>query len=518
MILINKSRLFPLLLSVSIGIYFGSLFAQDQIDEQEPNHPCEQAQVLGEAPLPFFIPGSLDSTESEPDVDFYRINGQPGQLVTITLEGQATGMGTLSDPYLGFFDESCQLQAINDDDGSTLNSRLMMTVPESGEYVLGASQCCDYWFTGGGIGSYTLSVFEPALIQYISGRVIDADTLNPLPGDTYPYASVSLYRCNDDVCNQWVNSLATAPDGTFMFTNDYMGLPLTAGTYVVNVSAQWYEWSWFGGFEVLEDEAAEIGDLALVPMAMIGFITGRLVDALHDTPLPGNAPPYAMVDIERCEEWGCYAVAGGLPTDDQGYFYVDGRTYGLSPGTYRVLARADDYYPLASDPFTLGDKESADLQDLPMMPLPIGFGDIVGCDVLPMGSVCKFSVGITNRGVGRYRGEAWAIVQYYSQTFPNRMTWFQIGRKGAENPNPIRVNLGEDKWMNLSFSLEIPESVPEGTVLCVSANIGRDPDPQFDASGDRLLFCAITQQDNELIRLSHKDSKRLLRKKEESVK
>jgi hypothetical protein len=518
MISITKARLCSLLLSASIGVYFSSLSAQDQIDEQEPNHPCEQAQFVGEAPLPFFIPGSLDSTEQDPDVDFYRITGLPGQLVSITLEGQATGMGTLSDPYLGFFDESCQLQAINDDDGSTLNSKLVVTLPDSGEYVIGVSQCCDYLFTGGGIGTYTLTVFEPVLIQYIAGRVVDSDTLSPLPGDSYPYAGVSLHRCNDFDCNQWVNSQATAPDGTFMFTNDYMGMPLTAGIYVVNVFAQWYEMGWFEPFEVLQGEAADLGDLPLVPMAMIGSITGRMVDALHNTPLPGSTPPFTMVDIERCEEWGCYAVIGGLQTDDQGYFYVDGETYGLSPGTYRVMARADDYYPLASDPFTLDDKESIDLQDLPMMPLPIGFGEIVGCDVLPMGGVCKFSVAITNRGEGRYHGQSWAIVQYFSQTFPNQMNWFQVGRAGAKNPNPLRVNLGEDKWMNLGFSLEIPQFVPEGTALCVSVNVGRDPYPQFDASGDRLLFCATTQQNNELVRLSYKDSKRLLRKKEKPEK
>jgi len=505
------ARTFLFLCALTGALLVGDLQAQTQIDEQEPNHPCADAQVLGEATLPFFVPGSLDSTYENPDVDFYRIIGQPGQLVTVTLEGQATGMGTLGDPYLGLFDELCQLQAISDDDGSTLNSRLTVTIPQSGEYVLGASMCCDYWFTGGGVGTYTLSVFEPVLIQHIAGRVVDADSLEPLPGDAFPYTGVALYRCNDYGCNQWVNSQASGPDGTFLFSSDYMGLPLTAGSYAVNISAQWYEWGWFGPFEVLEGEAAEWGDLPLDPMELIGFITGRLVDALHGTPLPGNAPPFAVVDIERCEDWGCYAVVGGLPADDQGYFYVDGQTYGLGPGTYRVQARADDYYPLTSDPFTLYDKESADLQNLPMTSLPIGYGEVVGCDVLPLGGTCNFSVQITNRGEGRYRGEAWVIVRYVPQTYPNIHTRFQIGRVGADNPNPIRVNLGDDKSMTLAFKLEIPSNFMEGTSLCVSANVGRDPEPQFNAHGDRLLFCAVTSMDGGLTRLSYKDSKRMLR-------
>jgi hypothetical protein len=494
-------------------LFSGGLFAQTVVDEIEPNDPCANAQLVEVDTLPFLVTGSFDSTEVHSDVDFYRINGTPGYEVTVTLEGQATGMGSVHDPYLGFFDDSCGLLAVNDDDGSTLNSRLVITVPDSGEYILGASVCCDYLFEGGGIGTYTLSAFEPTLIQSIAGRIIDADSLTALLGDDFPYASASLYRCNDFGCYQWVNAQPAGSDGTFLFTTDYMGFALTAGSYAVNVSAQWYESSWFGPYQVYEDEAADLGDLALVPMEMIGFITGRLIDAIHETPLPGNSPPFASVAIERCEEWGCYPLLSYIPTDDQGIFYVNGQAAGITPGTFRVVAYADEYYPLASDTFTLGDKESADLQNLPMTPLSIAFGEVTGCDVLPLGGTCRFSVQISNRGAGRYRGEAWALVRYFSQNFPYGMSSFQIGRVGAENPNPVRVNLGEDRMTTLEYKLDIPGVVSEGISLCVSVNIGRDPDPQFDTTGNHLLFCAVTQQDGELQRLSRKDSKRLLRQK-----
>jgi hypothetical protein len=104
-------------------------------------------------------------------------------------------------------------------------------------------------------------------------------------------------------------------------------------------------------------------------------------------------------------------------------------------------------------------------------------------------------------------------VRYFSQNFPYGMSSFQIGRTGAENPNPVRVNLAEERWTVLGYRLDIPRRVPEGISLCVSVNVGRDPDPQFDTTGNHLLFCAVTQQDGELQRMSRKDSKRLLRDK-----
>ena len=506
----TRTGVLYLLLALLLASASGGLAAQDPILEEETNHPCGNAQPLGEPSLPFSIVGSLDSTESEPDVDFFRVEGVSGQYLDIRLEGASTGMGDLGDPYLGFFDGDCQLIASNDDDGATLNSRLLVQVPDSGEYVLAATVCCDWQFLGGGIGSYTLSVSPAVLIGHIAGRAVDADTLEPLPGDAPPFAWAGLYRCNEYGCNEWANSVSMAGDGTFMFTLDYMGRPLTAGTYAVDISAQWYDWTWTEPFEVGEGEELYLGDILVNPVALIGSISGRLVDALDGFPLTGYSPPYAFVELERCEEWGCYIVAGGIYTDDQGIFFIDGRNYGVTPGVFRVLAQADDYYPLATDLFELGDKESVDFGDLALTPLPIAFGDVSGCDVLPMGGQCYYTVQIHNRGEGRYRGEAWSIVRYFSQTFPNRWNRFQVGRVGAQNPNPLRVSLAHDGWTTLEFRLDIPESVAEGTTICVSVNVGRDPDPQFNATGDELLFCAETHPDGTLGRLSAKESRRLL--------
>lgn len=498
----------------ALSLFLLPLGISAQIAEEEPNNPCSAAQFLGDPGLPFSVIGSLDSLPEAPDVDFYRVAGVPGQFIRIDLEGAVTNMGDLTDPYLGFFDSACNLLAVNDDSG-TLNSRLTVAVPDDGIYVLGATNCCDSEFLGGGVGSYTLTVSEPVLLGSIAGRAVDGETLLPLPGDAPPFAWVELRSCDDFGCFISVNSQAAGSDGRFLFTTDYNGSPLSAGTYEIGVFANLYSPATFGPFEVADDQDIDVGDVPVMPVELIGAVSGRLVDALDGSPLPGDSPPFAWVQLERCEDWGCFPVAG-TPTDTQGFFRIEGSAYFLSPGTYRILGQADDYYPLPGEPFFVGDGEDVDLGELPLTPLPILFGEITGCDVLPLGGVCDFSVNITHRGPGRYRGEAWAIVRYFSVEYPNLATRFQIGRMGSQNPNPQRVNLAEGKQTTLGFKLAIPASAPEGTYMCVSANVGRDPAPQFDAAGDRLLFCATTQADG-MRRLSGKESQRQLRQLEKST-
>jgi hypothetical protein len=125
------------LVMLVLGSVFGNIpmtFAQNT--EVEPNHPCPTAQDFGAVALPFTLDGSLDSTPESPDVDFFRFTGTPGSVVRVDLEGQATGKGTLGDPFLGFFDAGCNLIASNDDSGGTLNSRLVLTIPADGVFIL----------------------------------------------------------------------------------------------------------------------------------------------------------------------------------------------------------------------------------------------------------------------------------------------------------------------------------------------------------------------------------------------
>lgn len=229
--------------------------------ELEPNNSCQTAQDLGNAQYPFVLDGALDSSQT-PDVDYYRFTGTPGSLTTIDLEGQGTGKGTLGDPFLGFFDSNCNLVAINDDGGGFLNSRLEITVPSDGVFVMAATQCCDYGFFGGGNGSYQLSV---TLVQYlgsISGVVTDAVSGKPLRGDAAPFASVRLLQSTQFGWAE-VNSQMAGADGHFNFTSDSNGTPLRVGNYLVIASADQYLSYQTQSFSVGEGENHDIGNVPL---------------------------------------------------------------------------------------------------------------------------------------------------------------------------------------------------------------------------------------------------------------
>ncbi len=226
----------------------------------EPNNSCQAAQDVGAVPLPFVLDGNLDSSQT-PDVDFFRLTGAPGAAVTIDLEGQSTNKGTLGDPFLGFFNSDCNLVALNDDSNS-LNSRLEITIPADGVIILGATECCDSGFNGGGNGTYQLTVTPLQVIGSISGRLTDALTGKPLRGDVDPFAFVRLMQCDDFGCFD-VNSQTSDSEGRFFFDRDANGALLRVGNYMAVVSADQYQTGQTDVFAVAEGENYDTGDVAL---------------------------------------------------------------------------------------------------------------------------------------------------------------------------------------------------------------------------------------------------------------
>jgi hypothetical protein len=165
---------------------------------------------------------------------------------------------------LGLFDSSCNLLALDDDGSGTLNSRLVFTVPADGIFVLAATQCCDSDFLGGGIGTYRLSLTSLLVIGSISGRVVDALTGTPLPGDIFPFAFVELQRCEASGCFG-VSSQAADSAGRFQFSGDFNGQSLEVGTYQVVASAGEYITGQTAPFEVGAREDRDVGDIPLQP-------------------------------------------------------------------------------------------------------------------------------------------------------------------------------------------------------------------------------------------------------------
>jgi hypothetical protein len=477
-------RLLPGIILVLTGFLSSIAGAQ----EIEPNHPCESAQVFGLTELPFSLFGALTPTDASADVDFFRFALTPGESVQADLEGASTGQGTLGDPFLGLFDSACNLVAVNDDSGS-LNSRLSFAVPADGIVILGVTACCDGGFEGGGEGSYLLSLSRLAAIDSIFGRIIDGDTGAPLTGQDFPFASVQLQRCDDFGCFEFVGFQQADGDGLFEFTSDQFGNVLPADTYQVQASAAGFDTLTSGPFEVGDGEALDLGDLGLSRIQLIGTVSGRLVDAVSGDPVSGFIPPFAVVFLERCESGTCFAVAGASP-DLDGRFSFNGAAFSISPGSFRLRGYADDYSERVSAEFAVAAFENLEFGDFHLTPFPIQFGAVQECQIPPGGGLCEFSITASNRGPGRYRGEAWANVEVFTPG-ASRSTRFQVGNTGPNNPMPRRINLKRGASTTLEFRLDTPATVLEGSVVCVAITVGRDPDPQFNTQGDRFISCAV---------------------------
>lgn len=482
-------------LLLACAILYGSAAHAQAFGESEPNDACFAAQTIGSISFPSTVAGSLDSSPEFPDVDFFAFEAQPGEILQVDLEGSYTGAGTLQDPFLGLFDSNCALLAINDDSNG-LNSRLVFVVPDDGLFVLGVTTCCDSAFTGGGVGSYLLTLDVFRTIDSVSGRLVNATSGEPVSGSHPSYASAYLLRCSGGNCFEYVAYRQVETDGTFLFDADFNGNGLAVGTYQVQANANGFEYYTGEPFEVAEGEMKYLGDLAMTPLQLIGSISGRLVDAYTGSPLPGNVPPYPYVQLNRCEDWGCYGVVGIAP-DEMGNFSIDGSAYYLSPGTYQLFASAQqDYQQATSAQFTVAAFEDVNFGDFALTPFPIQFGAAQACEI-PFGAeACEYSIEIVNRGNGNFRGEAWSIVDFYNPT--NNATYqtrFQVGRNGIQDARPERIKLKLGQATTLSFQLDVPASVPVGSTLCASITVGKYPVSQFNSQGERNIFCSYKQAD-----------------------
>lgn len=231
--------------------------------DQEPNNTCQTAQNFGAVAFPFRVDGSLDTPPETPDVDFFKFTGTPGTPLSVDLEGQDTGKGTLGDPFLGLFDSNCNLIAFNDDSG-TFNSRLALAIPANGIFVLAATSFPDSSFAGNGgsSGTYQLTLTPTPFI--ISGRIVDAVTGGPLRGDAFPFTFVALQRCGESGCF-FVNNQPADSEGHFRFNVDFAGQPLEVGTYQISASADQYEQGQTDPFDVGQGENRNVGDVPLQP-------------------------------------------------------------------------------------------------------------------------------------------------------------------------------------------------------------------------------------------------------------
>ncbi len=481
-----------LLAAIALAI---SSAAFGQGTDNEPNNSCLAAQDVGMPNLPYWISGNLESTVDFPDIDFFRFSGTPGLTVAADHQGAANGRGTLADPLLGLFDSGCNLVAFNDET-STSDSRLLFEIPADGIYVLAATAYPDFQFTGGGRGTYTLTVDTSMAIDSIFGRLVNADDGSPIAAGPPNFAWTALFRCEQDSCFQFVGSQSPDVDGTFRFDSDFNGNPLQAGSYQLYAQASFFEFFVSEIFDVAQGEMRDLGDVALTPLRFIGSVSGRIRDSISNDPLPGFDPPYAVAILERCEDDGSCVGWVGAPTDIQGRFHFDGMQYWLTPGEYRVTAIAEDYHQKSSRIFTVGENEIHNFGGIKIRPLPIQFGTVTGCEVPPGGGVCEYSIQLHNRTNRRMQVSAWSTIDYFNNSPPYRGTRFQVGEFGALFPSTQDITLRPGKSKRAKFQLLIPGDLPEGSNICATATVGTGDQPHFNNQGDRFIFCAWIQGGN----------------------
>lgn len=493
---------------VSIFTLFTVLPAAQGLDS-EPNNPCEFAQEFGGVALPFTVTGEL--TESTPnDVDFFRFSAAPGESLQAALTSTgATGL----DPYLGLFDSSCGLLAIDDDGGGYPNSFMTFTVPDDGRYILAVSSCCDYDFTGGySAGSYTLSVGPRQFSGPVEGRMVDADTGIGLAGDFPTYANAILLLCRYGGCWDWVQNVAADADGNFVFSENFYGERLSPGTYQIQAYAQGYQQFASETFTLEADQSLNLGVVQLTPRRFIGSLQGRLLDANDRTPLSGEAPNWSTVYLYFCDNGvDCFYFSAYGSVDGEGRFFISGPASWVEPGYYQVRAYADQYQPEFIGPLFIGRDEVVDLGDIPVEPVRLQMFAVDGCSAQEIGSGnCILTAQLRNATRSRLAGEVWAAVNVYNTNTPGYYSSFQLGKVGAANPMPQKVSLRAGERANFNFQLKLPKTLADYSLVCVQAFVGLNPDATFNPENVRDFSC-FYKFEGSLQPLSEKDARRMLK-------
>lgn len=489
----------PAAVLLMLGI---SIPAFAQTPEIEPNSSCSAAQDLGALGEARTLTGSLDTA----DVDFFRITGTPGDFVRIDLQGQASGGGTLADPFVGAFDSACNLRGYADNapDVSYPDTRMETTIPADGTLVIAATSSWDPTFTGqgGSAGTYTMALRRVPLARGAGGRIVDGRTGAPVEG-----AWVYLNLCPESWCSHSVGYALTGPDGTFRFEPGNWTLHesvLRAGEYGLFIQAgPAYQQLTVPPFRLAEGQDLDLGDVALTPVPVIGSIRGRLVDAQTGAPLAAGL--FNVVDLLRCD-WGyCSAFIAWIPVDAEGRFAVESSVYSqIPPGTYRIRGSADQYHPAESPSFEVADGQHVDIGDLPLPSYPVRLTLGKGCGPIPAeGGECRMQVRVTNGSSSRLQTEVWSLLRAHPPGFPGEITHFPLG-------SPRSVSLAPAAHADLPVSFQVPASLADGTYICVRAYAGDRPNP-FNTIGLHDVLC-LRKGAEGLTALPEEEKAKLLKK------
>lgn len=243
----------------------------------------------------------------------------------------------------------------------------------------------------------------------------------------------------------------------------------------------------FTGVHGLEG-SYELHILAAPPA--IGAISGRLVDAVSGEPLSGYEPPYAIAELFRCGDAGCFEYAAFIPIGDDGRFRVETNNIGgpLEVGNYLIAARADGYELIETGPFAVGVGEDYDAGDIPLEPPSLVFANVVPCADLPAsGGVCNYSVDVRNNTSEPIRGLGWSNVQAYGTGSPLSYSFFPAQREQFARVGPRASH-------TLRFSFNVPSGVADGAFFCADGWFSDREMAFMGTLRNEVLFCVSKQQ------------------------
>ena len=336
-----------------------------------------------------------------------------------------------------------------------------------------------YMIQAGGTGVSGSIQFNLNQVFAISGRVVDAATGAPLPGDVEPFATAHLYKICGDGCLDFVNSQNTDAEGHFVFDSYYYGSPLSAGSYQIQVTALLHETQQFGPFEFSGSDL-DVGDLRLIPPSVI---RGRAVASDTGSYLPG-----ANVILRRCDSSGCSEFVNSQTTDGNGQFLFNSFSAGapLAGGTYE-LEISTQLYQTRRIAVTVGNGENRDLGDVSMDPSPL-IGSISGrlidaatgkpialaftptvnlsrCE----GEVCSFVNSIVPDAAGLFRFEtdysgnrliagSYRLAAFADQYESTQTGMFDVGEHVDQNVGDVHLNSLPVRFSEVQPCAEIPAS------------------------------------------------------------
>jgi hypothetical protein len=226
----------------------------------------------------------------------------------------------------------------------------------------------------------------------------------------------------------------------------------------------------------------------------IGSIAGRVIDATTGEPLSGSSPPFAFVDLLRCDEFDCFELVASEPTDEDGRFRFehdfDGRP--LRAGTYQVIAFANEFEENATAPFDVAGGEDVELGDLALALQPISFADIQPCeDLLPQGDSCRYSVTVRNNTDAPLEGLAWSVVDGFGVASSLGFTRFEASTfRGFRQAVRAPVAVEPSAHQALQFRFDVP-AFALGAEYCTEIWLGVNPEPLVTTIRQAFLFCLI---------------------------